>query len=164
MYEICFLFSNSGSQGPAQGLRTKLHRRIDWIRGSLNVHKHSETSIKTLEDITTAGELEFRGTPGDRNILNLGHKLIPVLDPDMAADGSPIISQSYLESNFLTRGSRIRINLKFFNVQGQGPTPLIAQCPSRISSFREKLHRRIDRTPGAVDIRLHREAMVRTGK
>ena len=139
MYEICFLLllSNLGSQGPAHGLRTKLPRRIDWIRGSLKVHQHSETSIKPLEDIPTVGELEFRVTPGDRNILNLGHKLITVLDPNMSTDGPSIISQSYPESNFLTRGSRIRIHLQLFNVQG--PNPLIAQCPSQISSFRAKL-------------------------
>ena len=138
MYEILrLLLSNSGSQGPAHGLRTKLPRRIDRIRGSLKVHQHSKTGIKTLEAIPTVGELEFRVTPGDRNILNLGHKLITVLDPDMAADGPSIISQSYPESNFLTRGSRIRIHLQIFDVQG--PNPLIAQCPSQISSFRAKL-------------------------
>ncbi len=159
---FCLLLSNSGSQGPAHGLRTKLPRRIDRIRGSLKVHQHSETGIKTLEDIPTVGELEFRVTPGDRNILNLGHKLITVLDPDMAADGPSIISQSYPESNFLTRGSRIRIHLQLFNVQG--PDPLIAQCPSQISSFRAELLCHIDRTPGAFDIHLHGEAMVRTGE
>ena len=162
------MLSNSGPQGPARGLRTKLPRRIDWIRGSLNVHQHSETSIKPLEDIPTAGELEFRGTPGDRKILNLGHKLITVLDPNSSADGPSIISQSYLELNFLTRDSRIGKYLQFFNIQGPNPpiahNLLITQCPSRISSFRAKLPRHIDPTPGALDIRLHGEAMVRTGK
>src|SRR4030042_1417096 len=165
MYEkssFCLLLSNSGSQGPAHGLFTKLPRRIDRIRGSLKVHQHSETSIKPLEGILAVRELVFRVTPGDRNILNLGHKLITILDPDMSADGPSIISQSYPESNFLTRGSRIRIHLQLFNIHG--PNPLIAQCPSRISSFRAKILCHIDRTPGAFDIRLHGEAMVRTGE
>ena len=85
-HEKQILLSNSGSQGPAHGLRTKLPRGIDRIRGSLKVHQHSETSIKPLEDIPTVGELEFRVTPGDRNILNLGHKLITVLDPDISEE------------------------------------------------------------------------------
>jgi len=76
MYEksaFCLPLSNSGAQCPAHGLCAKLPRRIDGIRGSLKVHQHSETSIKPLEGITAAGELVFRVTPGDRNILNLGH-------------------------------------------------------------------------------------------
>lgn len=161
-HEKQILLSNSGSQSPAHGLRTKLPRRIDRIKGSLKVHQHSETSIKPLEDIPTVGELEFRVTPGDRNILNLGHKLITVLDPNISADVPSIISQFYPESNFLTRGSRIRIHLQLFNVQG--PNPLIAQCPSKISSFRAELFCHIDQSPGVVDIRLHGEAMVRTGE
>ena len=42
--------SVSGPQGPAHGLRTKLPRRIDRIRGSLKVHQHSETGIKIFND------------------------------------------------------------------------------------------------------------------
>ena len=136
MYEIFrLLLSNSGSQGPAHGLRTKLPRRIDRIRGSLKVHQHSETSVKPLEDIPTVGELKFRGTPGDRNILNLGHELITVLDPDMAADGSSIISQSYPESNFLTRGQQDQDSSPALQHTGRGPIPLSLSVHPKLVLF-----------------------------
>jgi len=161
-HEKQILLSNSGSQGPAHGLCAELPRRIDRIRGSLDVYQHRETVVKSPERIPRIGKLKIALAARDQYILRLDHDLIFILDSDISPDGSAVISQSHPESNVLSWDDWIGIRIQVFNVKGTHA--LVAQGPSSRCSPSAELLCQVDRPPGTLDIRLHAEAMVGTGK
>ena len=118
--------------------------------------------VKSLEGIPSIGKLKIAVTARDRHILYLDHDLIFILDSDISSDGSAVISQSHLESNILTWGSRIGIYVQVFDVKGTNSP--VAQSPSTICSSSTEFLCQVDQPPGVFDIRFHGETVIGTGK
>jgi hypothetical protein len=71
-------------------------------------------------------ENEHRTPTGERNIVQSGHDLVPILDSNVNPKWPPVISQFRSKLGFLTVNNRIREDIKIFDEEWAYTRPLHA--------------------------------------
>jgi hypothetical protein len=94
---------------------------------------------------------------GQENIIQLGDYLIAVLDPEVGADRTPIISQPCHEADLLPRADGVWIYIEIFNKQGAHTGDFHGL--SLISSLCTKFLCDIDEPSRSLDIHFYRKAI-----
>jgi hypothetical protein len=112
--------------------------------------------VGSLELVSGVWKKEFRITGSKKNVIQLSHNLVAVLDSKINLKRTAIISYPGSEPDLLSQACRIRGHIEIFDEQGTHARR--PHAPSLISSPGAKFLCQVDRPPVSLDIHLYREA------